>query len=807
MKDTRIPASEHPDYPLESQRLRDSHAAIVREYAVTRDGPCEGGNRWTTKQVEEMRDKRLDVLERLEDEPYFGRIDICSEESGTETFYVSRGDVKVDAGAVRIIDWRTKVGGLFASGGAKSQRVTLPSGVETRVDLLLKRQLETERATLHRIIDLVDNRPAGDPLAGNAEEAYVAEKIGERRRFRLEDIVRTIQSEQDDLLRCAWDQSLVINGVAGSGKTSVAYYRLAYLLYPGTESGITAPTSLILGPNPLFLSYTHQLLPDLGVHSVRQTTFTDLVLGQVYAERGNLRDRHVRFRRLGGSHEFTVRDGAGQVLESRTASPEQRAVAADASIARGAVEVGDIMRDYADSLSATARAGIPTTTDAVPSCEPAIQQVLARQKEPLPPNERESLLAACRLALAPDRVVDALRYFATSPIGSARLKAFEFLSYVDDSGRRRHDDPILGVLRSHGVRDEVRRARLVERIEGAIDDYLASIVPPVDAPALYYRLAAEADLVTPLKSRSRVKALKAITGRRSAGRDTVYADDIPAIAALHFALFGAWLTDYSVYENLDRSHPPAQPLPQSLKHVVIDEGQDLAPLSYALLRSLLAPSGSMTILGDMSQGVTAYLGVSSWGQVTDALGGGVRIEEMLRSYRSTSEIVHFCNQILRVRGGYAAPIAQPIERHGEKPLTVIRRDRPSAMVALQERVAALAADDYTTIALVCRDGAHRRRTMKTLEGVTLALAVHELREDSDAFDGGVSVITARDAKGLEFEAAIVLDADAAHYAPQNEYDRKALYVACTRALHSLTIIAIDEATPLLKHAKGLGITG
>lgn len=106
-----------------------------------------------------------------------------------------------------------------------------------------------------------------------SNEQYLLEQLYTRGDPRLQDIVKSIQEKQDKIIRARHDQVVIINGVAGSGKTSVAIHRLAYLLYPGNENKINASRTIIFCPNPIFLHYIEDLLPSLGEKDVKQTTF------------------------------------------------------------------------------------------------------------------------------------------------------------------------------------------------------------------------------------------------------------------------------------------------------------------------------------------------------------------------------------------------------------------------------------------------------------------------------------------------------------------------------------------------------
>ena len=139
------------------------------------------------------------------------------------------------------------------------------------------------------ISDELDSRPDRPKQSQTvAAEDVLKRELDKRGDPKLQDIVKTIQEHQDQVIRTPSDGTLIINGVAGSGKTSIAYHRIAYLLYPDTHSNIQASRTIVFGPNRLFMSFVKDLLPTLRVQDVNQATFDDWALERMgLAERKN----------------------------------------------------------------------------------------------------------------------------------------------------------------------------------------------------------------------------------------------------------------------------------------------------------------------------------------------------------------------------------------------------------------------------------------------------------------------------------------------------------------------------------------
>ncbi len=192
--------------------------------------------------------------------PYFTRIDFV-EKDGKHTYYIGRwGVLKADSMDSVVTDWRAPVANLYYSGQIGPMRYVAPDGV-IEGELTLKRQFGIERGELTSIFD-VDLATA---------DALLQKVLSERTSERLRDIVTTIQSEQNLVIRHPLEKSMVVQGAPGSGKTTVALHRIAYLLYAYPK--LQPDQMVILAPSPLFLNFIAGVLPDLGVERVRQTTF------------------------------------------------------------------------------------------------------------------------------------------------------------------------------------------------------------------------------------------------------------------------------------------------------------------------------------------------------------------------------------------------------------------------------------------------------------------------------------------------------------------------------------------------------
>jgi len=230
----------------------------------------------TEQILDSMREQNRQRLGVAQAEPYFGRLDF--HEKGTKAsvpLYIGKAGVDdLDSGRPLVIDWRAPVASLFYTytGGEGPAEYDSPDGLIEGL-VYLKRNLVIRRRILQRVVDTYTK---GSDNAGVSDE-FLLYRLGENKDNKLRDIVSTIQAEQDRIIRSVKNKALFIQGVAGSGKTTVALHRLAYLLYQYRES-VRADRMIIFAPNRMFLDYISGVLPELGVGDIQQTTFADWAL-------------------------------------------------------------------------------------------------------------------------------------------------------------------------------------------------------------------------------------------------------------------------------------------------------------------------------------------------------------------------------------------------------------------------------------------------------------------------------------------------------------------------------------------------
>ncbi|MBS2968733.1 UvrD-helicase domain-containing protein [Metabacillus sp. KIGAM252] len=686
-------------FQFESQQLKKFAAEIDRQLIRLHSVPRYRGDDLTEQALEDSRERNRENLAIAEKEPYFGRLDF--KEAGQEEaapLYIGKAGVSEgESGEAMIIDWRAPVASLFYSftGGEDEVWYMAPEGM-IEGDIFLKRNLVIRDRNLQRVVDTYEQ---GKENAGAADE-FLLYRLGDRKDNRLRDIVSTIQAEQNDMIRASRDTALIIQGVAGSGKTTVALHRLAFLLYEYREK-MLAEQMIIFAPNAMFLDYISNVLPELGVGDIQQTTFSKWALLKLG---GRLKEKPADWQQW-------FEPGLKRT-ESGSAEPGR---------VKGSL---DYMNAIDEALQLFIRNGMPQK-----DFEPWNGMVL-KQK-----------------VIQKWYIEDFREYPAVKirELISAKIK--QWISKELDK------------IWEKKVQKEMK-TKAGQRFRAYMKTW-----PELDVLAVYRQLLSAESVRERLSDEIVQQTFKNLKKKEAAH------EDLAPLMHIHLTLNGL--------EKGERYH-----------HIVIDEAQDFSPYQIAVLQKL-SLKNSFTILGDLSQGIHSNVGINAWEEIMPVFSNGkLACRELERSYRTTMEIIEFANRVLSA-AYKPAVLAKPVFRTGEG-VTVTQEDDPIAFIKnwIAERKAASAS----SLAIVCRTARDGEEFFTKLH--ENGVDVHLVREGQEGYQGGISIIPVYLTKGLEFDAVLIVDADAENY-QQTASDAKLLYVGCTRALHSLTLIYSKHASPLI----------
>ena len=225
---------------------------------------------------------------KMLDSPFFGRVDFVYDgEEEAEVFYIGIGNFAEDTGMTPLIyDWRAPVSGLFYDYDKGPASYQAPAGT-LEGEITAKRQYKIRKGKM--IYAFESDTKIDDEI--------LKTELGTNGDIKLKNIVSTIQKEQNAIIRNTKDKILAIQGVAGSGKTSVALHRIAYLLYHDREN-LKSSDVLILSPNSVFADYISHILPELGEEPVQEMSFDLFAYKELKGTAADCEDRWHHLERI-----------------------------------------------------------------------------------------------------------------------------------------------------------------------------------------------------------------------------------------------------------------------------------------------------------------------------------------------------------------------------------------------------------------------------------------------------------------------------------------------------------------------------
>ena len=213
-------------------------------------------------------------LEKARKKPYFGRIDFYDEDSKKdEALYIGRVGISKNIIDKVVIDWRAPVASVYYENAVGPCEYTVQNEKTYAIDLLMKRTYEIENDTLKDFYD-------SDVVAN---DELLTKYLAKNKKAVLGEIIATIQKEQNEIIRKSPKQNVIVQGSAGSGKTTVAMHRISYILY-NYDKEFRPEDFYIIGSNRILLNYITGVLPDLDVYGIRQMTMEQLFTRLLYED-------------------------------------------------------------------------------------------------------------------------------------------------------------------------------------------------------------------------------------------------------------------------------------------------------------------------------------------------------------------------------------------------------------------------------------------------------------------------------------------------------------------------------------------
>ena len=636
----------------------------------------------------EEEEHKILLLEKMIKSPYFARIDFkFDDEDEFEKIYIGRSSLRKNSyQEMYVYDWRSPIASIFYRFMTGEAFYDAPCGRVTG-ELNLKRQYEIKNGTLEYFFDsdvqIVDE--------------FLRQLLSQNTTAKMKAIVETIQHEQDVVIRDMENDLLMVQGVAGSGKTSIALHRAAYLMYQGLQTKLSANNIMIISPNSIFEQYISNVLPELGEDNVISSVFEDilsaLLIGRKIQSRNDFLENLIvnsKYKEISrNSIEFKTSSFFREILDQFLID-----------IPRQWIEFEDV---YYEGKCVVSRQILK-------------DKILGRTETPL----------GIKLEQLEDYILEQI--FGTG------------------KGRGHKEEKNL-------IKQEIQKFIKIDIVE------LYKIL--FSNEAYFYSLLQNSN------PSQNIKNIWKYT-KENLEADSLYYDDAIAIAYLYLKIYGT-----NKYKNI--------------KQVVIDEAQDYYPLQYEIF-NLVFSNAKFTILGDMKQTLAKKEDISFYEQIQKILNKKKSSLIMLdKSFRCTNEILNFSLKFIE-----QSSQIKSFNRNGDSPKVYIADNSEIFIDEIVKEIKLCQEKGFQSICLICKT---EKNSTYLFNKIKHKLDIQLIKNGSASDLQGVFILPVYMSKGLEFDAVLICDADSQNY--HDEDDKNLLYVACTRALHNLSLFCENEVSPLI----------
>ena len=636
----------------------------------------------------EEEEHKILLLEKMIKSPYFARIDFkFDDEDEFEKIYIGRSSLRKNSyQEMYVYDWRSPIASIFYRFMTGEAFYDAPCGRVTG-ELNLKRQYEIKNGKLEYFFDsdvqIVDE--------------FLRQLLSQNTTAKMKAIVETIQHEQDVVIRDMENDLLMVQGVAGSGKTSIALHRAAYLMYQGLQTKLSANNIMIISPNSIFEQYISNVLPELGEDNVISSVFEDilsaLLIGRKIQSRNDFLENLIvnsKYKEISrNSIEFKTSSFFREILDQFLID-----------IPRQWIEFEDV---YYEGKCVVSRQILK-------------DKILGRTETPL----------GIKLEQLEDYILEQI--FGTG------------------KGRGHKEEKNL-------IKQEIQKFIKIDIVE------LYKIL--FSNEAYFYSLLQNSN------PSQNIKNIWKYT-KENLEADSLYYDDAIAIAYLYLKIYGT-----NKYKNI--------------KQVVIDEAQDYYPLQYEIF-NLLFSNAKFTILGDMKQTLAKKEDISFYEQIQKILNKKKSSLIMLdKSFRCTNEILNFSLKFIE-----KSSQIKSFNRNGDSPKVYIADNSEIFIDEIVKEINLCQEKGFQSICLICKT---EKNSIYLFNKIKHKLDIQLIKNGSVSDLQGVFVLPVYMSKGLEFDTVLICDADSQNY--HDEDDKNLLYVACTRALHKLSLFCENEVSPLI----------
>lgn len=712
----------------EIKRVSDTIEIVknnIKEYEILYSNLLKGNaDEQYIQNMSKEYSNKLKNLNKAISIPYFARIDFKENNANNERkIYIGKTGILNDKYDVIVTDWRAPIASIYYDGQLGKVKYECPDGI-IKGDLSKKRVYTIENSILkdYQDIDITTN------------DEFLQECLNENSEARLKNIISTIQSEQNKIIRAKMSNPLIVQGVAGSGKTTVALHRIAYLVYT-YEKEFNPDEFLIIAPNKFFLDYISNVLPDLGVDYVRQQTFEEFMLENI--------DANFEINPINVELSNIVNQNGKTDLIKKSAN------------FKSSLRFKELIDEFIDKfLKSNLPKGDFKISDIVVFNHDEVIDMFINYFKNNSINDSKKMLTAIlqkRVSNIANELIDRL---------SEQRK-----SKLYNIDKNLSDDKVKEIRLEIFKEKEYEMQQLFKGGKKLVLDYLKNF--KIEKVLSIYKKIISDKILFDKYVESELYEYILETYKKNIKSKKVEYEDLAPLFYIQNRFLG----------NINNL---------KLEHIVIDEAQDLGEFQFYNFKEIVKPNMSMTILGDISQGIYSYKGINNWNKLNQIVfNNKASIEYLKESYRTSMEIMNEANTIInKIVDNENIILAQPIERHGDKIEHWKIDSEDSKISKIYEIIKTHLEAGHINIAVITKDFDESIELHKKLTNYEVDIKL--ISENLDKYTGGTIIIPSYLSKGLEFDSVIISDSN--KYS-ENILDTKLLYVACTRAIHTLDIIS------------------
>ena len=687
--------------------------------------------------------KRLTTLRRMQEIPYFGRIDFVEKGYSTlEKIYIGISSLTdAEGDDFLIYDWRAPISSIYYDYQPGPAQYETPGG-SIEGTLEKKWQYLIRDGVLESMFDT--SVTIGDEI--------LQQVLGKGTNKQMHSIVATIQQEQNRIIRHDHGKLLIVHGAAGSGKTSAALQRIAYLLYKYRDR-INANQILLFSPNAMFSSYVSNVLPELGEENMQQVTFQEYLKHRL----SDSFEVESPFKQL----EYVLTEQNSSVYKARLESIRFKA----------SKPFFDAIQAYFQSLQYAGMLfkDITFRGAKIISAQQVAERFYSEDTSLRFHNRIEKLKDWLMNKLSELQKIEKTKPWVQDEIellsNAAYMKAQRFLA--EKRGFTGED------MADYEMEPEALAQLLVIQKLKPLRNRIRAL-QFIDYKGLYKQLFTNSERITEWIEGETPIQWTAICQETVAMLDQ---DKLTYEDATPFLLLKELILGFQTNT--------------AIKHIVVDEAQDYSPFQFEFLKRLF-PAAKMTVLGDFNQAIFAHTSEMADFHMLSNLYGADETDviTMTRSYRSTKPIIEFTRRL--VANG---DTIVPFERDGERPELKQVANVEELHSCITSKVEQLQNAGYQSVAIICKSAQESVEAFKVLSHIA---EIKLIKSSTLEYEQGVVVIPSYLSKGIEFDAVIIYDASEKVYG--DESLRKVFYTACTRAMHRLQLYSVGEPSPFLQKA-------